>query len=1000
MFEIVEKRQMMCSPGIDALSYKNVPITSEALALDAAIHASQHPTLRTAGGDVAPFNLVWTNRGSDGFGVFGANAAAARSVVDAVLTQWEQIITDIHQASGNNRIDVTLSMDSSGTGVGGGAGGYVYDSNGIPTAGAITLKRGNDMNGDGVGDGNGWFIDPTPLDNAEFQGSLTNGYALNTQSGSPASGLSDLFTVVNSEIIHVLGISSDGDSKYNDSPKYSIINTADNSEGGGVGQFAAFFGPSIHHLMSTNNGGPSGSDRGYPLHGAGASGGNFIYSNELWIGAEDGMNALFENSRRYLPSRTAALIMKDGLGYSINTQGAHANGYAILNLSTGLLTIRGGEAHTNAVNSIDIVQITKNENGLLIGVDVSNDVAGTGTGSGNQAQPMWFSYLDPSLVTGIVVNTGNGNDTITVQDIGTGMPVTINAGNGNDSIVIGDTSVIYTGSNSDVQVNGDAGNDIIDINRLGFLMSAVVNGGADDDSITIGGGDYDMNIGDNITVVSSAGVDSLIFDDATDNAGNDVYNINANTFSKPFGKVTTFDAEKTTLYASGNSDTINVPTLASAHPVTLRGGNGNDKFVIGNGTLEGSISANIEMWGDAGDNSVVYEDSTGFGDDAYEINAQFLTKSSFTPVLRAIMVNNIELNANGNDNQIGLRAVLADMLVTVRGGGGDDKLLVGAGAGDIEGGIGSGVIYIGGAGVDSVDFVDTADTADPDYYTLGAVGFADEFSKLNTNTVRFSAEHANLIANGGANTILVKPTYSIPSVNAGAGNDTINIEGDNVLVNSGTGDDSLAINGDGISTASAKVSGIEQLKDLYIGAGELELVTGGTTTLDVSNSMTIIGVLDVNDNRVIRRAVGGGVNALLQLRLKAGYNNGAWNGAGPSIRSDFAAASATPFDAVGLTTAGLANLSIFGGVPVNSGDQLIGYSTYGDTDLDRDVDFDDLLRQAQNYGTAGRAWGHGDFNFDGNVNFDDLLVLAQRYATSVVSTASQRDSDRGSASVT
>jgi hypothetical protein len=56
------------------------------------------------------------------------------------------------------------------------------------------------------------------------------------------------------------------------------------------------------------------------------------------------------------------------------------------------------------------------------------------------------------------------------------------------------------------------------------------------------------------------------------------------------------------------------------------------------------------------------------------------------------------------------------------------------------------------------------------------------------------------------------------------------------------------------------------------------------------------------------------------------------------------------------------------------------YATPGDTDVDGDVDFDDLLTLAQNYGiTTGRLWETGDFDFDGATEFDDLLVLAQNY---------------------
>lgn len=52
----------------------------------------------------------------------------------------------------------------------------------------------------------------------------------------------------------------------------------------------------------------------------------------------------------------------------------------------------------------------------------------------------------------------------------------------------------------------------------------------------------------------------------------------------------------------------------------------------------------------------------------------------------------------------------------------------------------------------------------------------------------------------------------------------------------------------------------------------------------------------------------------------------------------------------------------------------------GDTNGDRNVNFDDLLTLAQNYESPGpRIWADGDFTADGVVGFDDLLLLAQHY---------------------
>jgi ELWxxDGT repeat protein len=56
----------------------------------------------------------------------------------------------------------------------------------------------------------------------------------------------------------------------------------------------------------------------------------------------------------------------------------------------------------------------------------------------------------------------------------------------------------------------------------------------------------------------------------------------------------------------------------------------------------------------------------------------------------------------------------------------------------------------------------------------------------------------------------------------------------------------------------------------------------------------------------------------------------------------------------------------------------------GDANHDRTVDFNDLVKLAQNYNTSGgKTYADGDFTGDGNVDFNDLVILAQRYNTSL-----------------
>jgi hypothetical protein len=68
------------------------------------------------------------------------------------------------------------------------------------------------------------------------------------------------------------------------------------------------------------------------------------------------------------------------------------------------------------------------------------------------------------------------------------------------------------------------------------------------------------------------------------------------------------------------------------------------------------------------------------------------------------------------------------------------------------------------------------------------------------------------------------------------------------------------------------------------------------------------------------------------------------------------------------------------------GDDFTGrtFAFTADANHDRTVDFNDLVKLAQNYNsTGGKSFEEGDFNHDGNVDFNDLVLLAQRYNTSL-----------------
>jgi hypothetical protein len=108
-------------------------------------------------------------------------------------------------------------------------------------------------------------------------------------------------------------------------------------------------------------------------------------------------------------------------------------------------------------------------------------------------------------------------------------------------------------------------------------------------------------------------------------------------------------------------------------------------------------------------------------------------------------------------------------------------------------------------------------------------------------------------------------------------------------------------------------------------------------------------------------------------KVYSGFNNGAWNG--PGIVSSIATANT----ALGVAAAGEVGITTFAGIPVAPNDVLVMYTLTGDADLNATVNFNDLVRLAQNYNTTGKSWWQGDFTYDTVVNFNDLVKLAQNY---------------------
>jgi hypothetical protein len=152
------------------------------------------------------------------------------------------------------------------------------------------------------------------------------------------------------------------------------------------------------------------------------------------------------------------------------------------------------------------------------------------------------------------------------------------------------------------------------------------------------------------------------------------------------------------------------------------------------------------------------------------------------------------------------------------------------------------------------------------------------------------------------------------------------------------------------------------------------LIIAPDSTLNL-NSVDSFGIVSVTDFSVI------------EMYIKNGYADGAWNGLG-GITSSVAAADPNYATTLALMNGQdyLDNINTtFANYPVHSNYSLIRYTYYGDANMDGMVDENDfamidtaIALGGSQPGMSGWAWG--DFNYDGLINDTDYALISYVYS--------------------
>ena len=372
------------------------------------------------------------------------------------------------------------------------------------------------------------------------------------------------------------------------------------------------------------------------------------------------------------------------------------NGNDMLNGQLGSDQLLGGnddDVFVGELSGLDTVLSPVGFNTLEIRGSSNNDnITISANGPLLEVSQSGNSITVDNLVTNVVLNTGNGNDTVTVGSLAGVVPLqlTVNGGNGNDNINITGSSLGFVR----FAANGDFGDDTIS----GGGGAETISGGEGNDLLTGGGGNDTIFGGEGDDNIDGDGDDDMLFgeggnDTVDGSGGNDI--VSGGVFDD---RVVGGDGDDTVSGDQGDDKVI-----GNAGNDRMFGGDGNDSLFGGSGNdrMDGG-TGNDFMRGQNDDDVLIGAngEDTLRGDNG----ADTLDGGDGADTLEGGTGNDGILGGDGADRLIG--GAGND---TMLGGDGDDRLLGGAGKDILLAGNGNDVAN-GQGGIDTIAGEDGNDT--------------------------------------------------------------------------------------------------------------------------------------------------------------------------------------------------------------------------------------------------------------------------------------------------
>ena len=593
-----------------------------------------------------------------------------------------------------------------------------------------------------------------------------------------------------------------------------------------------------------------------------------------------------------------------------------------------------------------------------IGDDLVMSINGTGGIQIERTNPAPFMW-DANMIETLQVNSQDGGDTITVNDLSGTADLTslnIDGGLGNDII---DASALPESVVSVLALLGNDGADML----TGSSGADTLTGGSGDDTVNGGAGDDIIvwNDGDGSDQIDGGdGADTVEINGSSDAAAGDQLTVRANGTATQVERtnITPFTLDLNTV------EILDVNTLDGDDTITINDLSGIADLATFN--IDGSVGNDTLDIANAGggSNTVDLESSSVSGViDSFSSIESFVGAGD-TDTLR---VNNAAsvINVTGeNDGDIDTGVQFTDFGIVEAGSGGDTF--------DVAAG-GRLVRATGGGDSDTLDLADAGGSNTVDLEGSSVSGVIDSFSSIesfvgagDTDTLRVNnaASVINVTGenDGDIDTGVQFTDFGI--VEAGSGGDTFDVAAGGRLVRATGGGDNDTLDladAGGSNTVDLEESSVSGVIDSFSSI-ESFVGAGDTDTLQVNNAASVINVTGENDGDIdtavqftdfgIVEAGSGGDT----FDVAAGGRLVRATGGGDSDTLDLA-------DAGGSNTVDLEESSVSG--VIDSFSSIESFVGAGDTDT----------LQVNNAASVINVTGENDGDIDTAVQFTDFGIV-------------------------